>query len=1028
MRAMVRKCSVFLLAVIISATLAREAREAIAAAPNQVYPAREQGFTQSLNGKWSFKYIPSLDAGADEGFHAPAVDVSAWKTISVPANWELQGFAEPQYAGKLKDGTGLYRRTFRVPGDWQAGRRMFIRFEGVAYGFKLWVNGKEVGTSQASAYNPHTFDITDYVLADADNVLAVRVSTKPLGYRFDVYDDWSLSGIYRDVTLFSVPAVHIADFTTSTKIADDGAATLSVAVTLNKPSGQVRGSLVGPDGKTVNEFDVPPAPNGRHEAVVRVTNPQLWTAETPSLYRLRLTLLDQGKASQTIDERIGLREVSIVDGVLCLNGRPIKLRGVNHHDLAPETGRAITEEEMWRDLELMRKANVNFVRTAHYPPNKRFIELCDELGFYVMDEVSLGNTGQRHLNDPEYRQSILARVEPTITRDKNRPSVIIWSIGNENWFNDTENEAGRLAKDLDPTRPICFPKRGDHFSKDYERTPDFADVYAPHYPTNSVLRGYVEKLKRPAILTEYAHSLGLATDRIQDQWEIMQTSPRFAGGAIWHFHDQGILRTRKTPVDRTKPTDSVWLDEHHLYDTNGNDGSDGLVYSDRTPQSDFWQTRKVYAAVQIAEGSAAVKTGAQQVTVNIENRYDFRSLRGMKIAWSLRRNNVKVEKGEVALRAASREKETLRIPVNIPGDTSEDVLALELRCLEDSGLQITERTVRLDLVSANREAWVDVLAKADKLKLTENETEVKIEHPRWVLTVSRPSGELTLRDRTGHVLVAGVYPHPGRKLTITEGRSAGKYNTWRSSTLTEVTSPHIKVTQNEKAVRLAVSGCYPRPQVKIEPEKERSNEPLDQLDKPVEQEVSAGESFVGGYQAEIMPNGAIKISYDYAPTSAKGKFSEAGLSIVLPEEMTEFRWIGQGLFAGYPGKDRLNEFGIYHLNREDLRFEGNRRETELALLTTPTGAGVALVTAAADVAVERHGGKTLLSHNVIMSGLGNKGVPPETFIDADKTPRIAGSFTLVPLDENWPAALTRWFGKPAAAREAFRPYWHSYDQ
>jgi len=997
------------------------------AQPANVLPVRTNGFWESLNGDWSFKYLPGNNAGPDADFSKLGFSVSSWRRISVPSNWELKGFVKPKYALELEDGLGLYRRTFRVPAGWHDGRRVCLRFEGVAFGFEAWVNGREIGQSSASAYNPNTFDITDALGSVAENVLAVRVATKPLGYEFDVNDDWALCGIYRDVTLFSVPETHFTDLTTRTKLTADGSAELSVAVSISHPDGDVAGRLLDPDGKVVGELPMTHMSHGTYKTSVSVKKPQLWTAETPALYQLQLTLSDKGQPLQTIVERIGLREISIVGGMLQLNGRPIKLHGVNHHDLSPENGRAITEEEMRRDLELMKKGNINFVRTSHYPPQPRFIELCDEMGFYVMCEVSIGK-GEEHLNDPKYRENILARVEPTITRDKNRPSVIIWSIGNENPVTDVEMEACRRAKELDPSRPICIPKIGSYFEKNYENIPEFVDIYAPHYPGNTTLRRFAKSLKRPTILTEYAHALGLATDRIQDQWEIIQQTPTFAGGAIWHFMDQGILRTSETPVDRDKSTEFVWLDEHRYYDTHGNDGCDGIVYSDRTPQTDFWETRKVYSPVRIAESKANVKPGSQEIFLAVENRYDFRALTGMKLAWSLNRNGAEILKGEVPLLAAAREKETVRVPVTIPDDATEDVLALEVRCIDEAGLQINERAVRLDLARADRYAWLAGISDAQKPKVSESNSEVKIQHPRWVLTVARPSGELTIRDHTGGELVAGIYPHPGRTLTMTEGRSAAKSGTWRYSTLTQMVNSQIKVTEESSSVRLSVSGTYPRLQPQKEKEEKRSDEPLDQLDKPGQQQDVKDESFTGAYQVEITPNGAMRITYDYTPTNAKGKFSEAGLSVVLPSELTEFRWIGQGPYAGYPGKDRLNEFGIFHLNREDLNYQGNRRETECALVTTSKGAGVALVTDAADVSIERDGDKTLLSHNAIMSGLGNKGTSPETFIDADKTPHISGSFTLVPLDETWPAALARWFGKAAATTGAFKPFYHSYDQ
>ncbi|MYN06782.1 glycoside hydrolase family 2 TIM barrel-domain containing protein [Pseudoduganella aquatica] len=1010
---------------------------ASAATSASAYPSSEAAYTRSLNGNWSFKYLPSLEIGADGGFAAPQFDASAWATIPVPANWELKGFAEPSYADELKDGLGLYRRSFRVPADWR-GRRAFLRFEGVAFGYEVWVNGKKAGESSASAFNRHTFDVSALLLPDsnADNVLAVRVTTKPHGFEFDLNDDWSLSGIYRDVTLFSLPAAYLQDYSTKTRLLDGGAAELTVQAELSQSDADVRAVLLAPDGRTVGEFSLPRSGDAHRAGVIRIAAPRLWTAETPSLYRLRLTVSAGGKTLQTVEERIGLREVSIANGVLLLNGRPIKLRGVNHHDLDAKTGRAVTEAQMRQDLALMKQGNVNFVRTSHYPPHPRLLELCDELGFYVMDEVAIGH-GEKNLEKPDYRDAILARVVPTIARDKNRPSVLIWSIGNENPITDAEMEAGRIAKRLDPTRPITYPKIGSYFAKNYERIPDFVDLYSPHYPSNATLAGYAQKLKRPTILTEYAHALGLATDRIQVQWDIIQANPVFAGGAIWHFHDQGLLRASSRPVDTGKPTQTAWLDQYHHYDTHGLDGADGLTYADRTPQVDFWQMRKVYAPVQFAERSAAVRPGAQEIALTVENRYDFRALRGVKLLWALQRNGKSIQQGSQALSAAARGQQTVRIPVSVPAGTDGDVLALHARAVDEQGLQINERTVRLDLAGA-RSGWTASLPSQGEPEVNESADGVTVALPQWTLSVQRASGELTIRDRAGKVLVAGIYPHSGRKPTMAEALRAKTSPLWLSSTLTSLEQPVVKVEQGGGKVRLAVSGRYPlHDEAAARFAAIQAAAPAagaDDLLPGASGAASASKlgsgkgGLAGGYQLEIAANGSIAVSYDYASFDAVGSMSEAGLSVLAPAGTDEFRWIGQGPYAGYPGKDRLNEFGLYHLNRADLRFQGNRRETELAVLSSAGGAGFALATPAADVAVERNGDGTLLSHNALIASPGNKGTTPEIAIPLDAPRRIAGSFTLLPVSDAWPSPLVRWFGKPVAAKDVFKPFVHSYDQ
>lgn len=1054
----------------------------------EAYPSGEKAYTQSLNGDWSFKYVRGLESGADGGFTAPRFDASAWATIAVPANWELKGFAEPHYADLLKDGLGLYRRSFTVPAGWQ-GRRTLLRFEGVAFGYEVWVNGRKAGESSASAFNRHTFDVTDLLLPQrgAGNLLAVRVTTKPHGFEFDLNDDWSLSGIYRDVTLFSLPATHVQELATRTRLLDGGAAELSVDVALSQPGAQVRARLLAPDGSLAGERILPPAAEARRVAAIRVARPLLWSAETPSLYRLQLTVSAGGKTLQTVEERIGLREVSIADGVLRLNGRPVKLRGVNHHDLDPLTGRAVTEAQMRRDLELMKKANVNFLRTSHYPPHPRLLELCDEMGLYVMDEVAIGH-GEKNLDKPEYRASILARVQPTIARDRNRASVLAWSIGNENPITEVEMEAGRLAKQLDPTRPITYPKIGSYFAKNYERIPEFVDLYSPHYPSNATLEGYAQKLKRPVILTEYAHALGLATDRIQAQWDIIQATPGFAGGAIWHFHDQGLLRTSAQPVDTGKPTQLAWLDKFRHYDTHGLDGADGLTYADRTPQVDYWQMRKVYAPVQFAERYAAVRSGAQRIALTVENRYDFRSLRGFRLLWSLQRNGRDIQQGSLAPDTPARGRQTVHIPLSVPSDASADVLALQVCAVDEQGLQVNERTLRLDQAGAApagdaraaaatgmavaagaaavagtagaagsagsvgaagpagaagvaiRAAWASMLPAQGEPVVTESAAEVRVALPNWVLTVQRASGDLAIRDSSGKLLVAGIYPHSGRKPTMAEALRAKTSPLWLSSTLTTLEQAAVKVEARGGAVRVAVSGYYPlQDDLAAQSAAIQAAAPAAGPDDllPGSGAGSAGRAqgpgtgkggLKGGYVLEIAANGAIAVSYDFAPANAVGSLSEAGLSVLAPGGTDEFRWIGQGPYAGYPGKDRLNEFGLYHLNRADLRFQGNRRETEVALLTSAGGAGFALSMPAADVAVERSGDGTLLSHNALIASPGNKGTTPEIAIPLDAAPRVAGAFTLVPVPGAWPSALARWFGQPSAAKDVFKPFHHSYDQ
>ncbi len=990
--------SLRLLAALLAFTAASLAR----AQPVEIVPVRDAAARQSLDGPWKFRYVAGPVTEADAAFSAAAFDDKAWASIPVPSHWELEGFAEPKYA-KVDEGAGYYRRTFQVPAAWR-GQRVMLRFDGALYGLEVWVNGTRVG-EWASSYNPVTFDITDALKTAADNVLAVRVTTHPKGWEFDTNDCWALSGIYREVTLMAVPPTHFQHYTARTTLTPAGGAKLQLTTLLaGDPAGAtVHGKLRAPGGALVQDFTVP-LNGAQGETAIEVAQPELWTAETPNLYGLELVLERPGQPAQTLNEKIGLRQISIIDGILCLNGQPVKLRGVDHHDIWPVAGRVATEELMRHDLEMIKGANANFIRTSHYPPHPRFIELCDEMGVYVMDEVPFG-FGDNHLTDPSYQDILLTRARATVLRDENHPSVIVWSVGNENNNTPLTLATGARVKELDPSRPICFPQVGSYFGRSYRELPDFVDIYAPHYPEVNTVRSYATQLSRPVIFTEYAHALGLATDRIQSEWAIMQASPRLAGGAVWMFQDQGILRTSEKSADEREANPYVWLDAHHYYDTNQLDGMDGIVYSDRTPQPDYFEVRKVYSPVQIATTSAPVQPGANEVTLPVENRFDFRSLEHYTLEWTVRDNRSILAEGRVPLQAAAHATEQVKIPVKLPDNLSGDFFTLALRCVDEKGNSLYERMVRLEPSAALNPAQAVVQgAAASPLQLTETPDAFVVRHPLISLSLDRHTGELTLSDPAGAVLARGPLPHTGRtRITQTEELRAKADSLWLGSTLSHPADLATTATQKADGITLHVQGKYSRNDI-------------------------PAQFIVGGFTATLRPTGALEISYEFTPEQADGRMIEAGVSFVAAPAATEFRWVGQGPYPGYPAKDALDEFGIFHLSRDDLYFGGNRRGTEVAVLSTPAGNGFALLSPPADIAVEVTPEGVILSHNAALSSRGNKGNSAEVPLRVSSLKTIAGQFTLLPLGSAWPVALARWVGPPTENVAVQKPFYRSYDQ
>jgi beta-galactosidase len=374
------------------------------------------------------------------------------------------------------------------------------------------------------------------------------------------------------------------------------------------------------------------------------------------------------------------------------------------------------------------------------------------------------------------------------------------------------------------------------------------------------------------------------------------------------------------------------------------------------------------------------------------------------LLWSLKKNGAVLQTGTQALMAAPHSRETVAIGIALPEVSATDICALETRCVDESGNSFYERTIRLDSNPAfDRMAQLAAGLPAADLKVTDQGSDVQVGNGSFEVRLNRQSGALSLRDRHGRVLAEGLFPHVGRKFTMAEEVRARTTPIWKGSFLQNPAAPQVEVTPTPEGVRLTVRGKYPR------------NDLPDQF-------------LDGEYSLLITRSGVIEVTYDYAPIKATGTFLEAGLSLVVPAGASEFRWIGQGPFAGYPGKDRLNEFGLHHLNREDIRFQGNRREVELAVLTNPAGAGLAVAGDRMDLAVENTADGIILSQNALLSGRGNKGSNPDAPLRADSIKRISGKFTLLPLDADWLPQLTQWFGQPSEPADLQHPFYQSYDQ
>ena len=644
-----------------------------------IWPVTDKRVMKSLNGTWSLKVIEGVVGDAKT---VPPKDDGTWGTIPVPGNWEQYGFCKPVYS--YPDSvTGYYRTQFTVPQEWR-GLRVCIRLDGVLRGYDLWLNGKHVGTWELP-YNTCLFDLTPYLTRDAfkggSQELAMRVYSHYPGYKFDCFDDWAPMGIFRDVTLFTVPDTHLSDLTVETRT--DGTVNVRTEVANKTKHTSVVHEIVDAQGRVVSTGG-------------KIAAPKLWTPETPYLYTLRLRVMEKGRELQMFEQKIGLREVKIVNGnVLTVNGQAVKFRGVTTHATDPTTVKVISDELTLKDLKLMKEASINYIRTSHYPREPRFFELCDSLGFYVMCEVPFGSRGAAHLNDTAYYDNLRTRALATVGRHKNHPSVVIWSLGNENPFTKMCRTLGTYVKGLDPTRYICYPQKGGFKNVKYETFPKIAEIYAPHYPNVSVIEKRFKPADRPVIMTEYCHTLGVSFEDHDKMWDIVERLPNLTGGSVWEWVDQG-MPFRKHRNDRYGYEERVYTSQDGGFEMNGNKGTDGLLYADRTPLPNYYELQRNYAQAFVADSTVSYAETSYGATVGmtVGNRHDFINLKdNVTFFWTLTADRDTVATGAFSPDCAPHS--ATRYALGVPSLPAGRLAILSLDVRNRQGLTLLRQAFRL---------------------------------------------------------------------------------------------------------------------------------------------------------------------------------------------------------------------------------------------------------------------------------------------------------------------------------------------
>jgi beta-galactosidase/beta-glucuronidase len=876
---------------------------------------------QSLNGDWKFRHL-KYPGQTPTDFAAESFSDSDWSTLPVPSNWQMHGYDIPVYTNVNypypvdppfvpdDNPVGLYRRSFEIPPAW-AGKNIFIEFAGVNAAFYLFVNGKEVGYSQGT-HMPAEFDITKFI-RPGKNLIAVQVFQWCDGSYLEDQDMWRLSGIFRDVSLTAAGSVRIEDVRTQTTF--DGNyrdATLDLRIKLRGPVGSVgaetvRAKLLGADGTLV--FDrMLPVTGSEATASVPVASPLKWSAEEPNLYTLLISV-----AGEWTRVNVGFRQIEIRNAVLYFNGRPIKLRGTNRHDMHPERGHAVNYEDMLRDITQMKRHNINTVRTSHYPNDPRWLDLCDRLGLYVVDEADLETHGMhasgdlsKLAKDPAWRDAFLERATRMYERDKNHPSIVMWSLGNESGYGPNHDAMHDLLHQLDATRPVHYESCYGAAATDIDSRmyTNIADLYEEGRRTDN---------PKPFFLCEYAHAMGTGPGSLQDYWDIIEAAPRLIGGCVWEWADHGIRRKTEGGT------------EYYAYGGDfgdkPNDGNfciDGLCWPDRTPHTGLIEYKRVIQPVRVSP------VNMQSGTVRLENRYAFRSLAHLACTWKVLADGQVVQEGKLDLpqinAGASAE---LAIPYRLPSPAAESFVNLSFT--------LADKTPWAD--RGHEIAAAQLLISAPSLKATNPSATGSLQLKESDRAVEITARDLVISFDKDHGILSGLTV-AGKQLL----QRGPRINLWRAPTDNDV---HIAVEWR----KAGLDRIWHRT---------ASCEIVSSSPNRVELQV---QSVLGGYylariadvlyRYTISDDGSINITTTFTPIAKLPRLPKLGLQLLLAAGFDHFTWYGRGPQESYSDMKTAADLGLYtgtvaqqyvpHVRPQE---SGNKSDVRWAAVTNSAGLGV----------------------------------------------------------------------------------------
>lgn len=988
-------------------------------------------YYMSLNGVWKFKWVADPSKSPD-GFEAPDYGVDSWDDIDVPSAWQVYGvrngksWDKPLYcnvaypfsyddktwsvmAGRpgwftyndnMKNPVGHYRRTFNVPEAWN-GRNVYVRFNGAGHGYYVWVNGQFAGYAEDS-YLPSEFNITD-LLVDGENTIAVQVYRFTSGSFLECQDYWRMTGITRDVFLWSAPKTQIRDYFATTTLTDNYTnATVNIEASIEGIP--VDGNLtarITDGGNVVAEKTVKVSDNGDYNISIPVSNPRLWNAEEPNLYDLSLTLTAaDGSDIDVRGHKLGFRQVEIGKmGELLLNGKPLLIHGVDRHDFSGEYGRTVPREEMELDVMTMKRLNINAVRTSHYPNNPYFYDLCDKYGLYMIAEADVECHANTKLSSVEaFKPAMVERNENHVLWMRNHPAILIWSFGNESGNGTNFKAVASAIKSLDKTRLTH-----------YEGNSDYADVSSTMYGgvdwMESIGRDRLNQANngqkvKPHLQCENTHSMGNSMGNQREFYDIYEKYPALAGEFIWDWKDQGL----KMPVPG-QPDKTYWAYGGDFGD-NPNDGNfciNGVVFPDCSFSAKALNVKKIYQPADF------VMIDSLSGEFEIKNKMAFRDLSGYKVGYKVLEDGLEVGHGSVdGLDVAAGKSQRFNLGHLLPKEAADgaeyfvrfSVISGDATPWADAGYEVASEQFRL------RGALVKdpYTPSADtKIEITDNPTDYTLSTPEFKVVFSKITGQLASYTFGGKEMIDGTLKFNAYRLpTDNDGRQNGSWESMGLRKLKVNPGSWSTAVNDNGSVTLTVDNVYSG---------------------------TAPTSFRTQMSYCVMPDGVIAVSSMITPANKDVILPRMGFSFEMPEDYEQYAWYGRGPWDNYRDRKESCFPGLYRSTVTDQwtsyilpQENGNKEEVRFISLTDASGQGLMVVAPGLMSATASHWrptdnmtdqgrkkhpyqvkftDKTVVCIDAAMRALGNASCGPDVLDKYELRARnTTFDFLLMPIKEN----------------------------